>query len=152
VQEANCKRAGDRGIDHEQCLRAENILAVISAEPRAKAWADGMESFLRKWMENLGPDGFTFRNVQCRLSWCVVDAESTVGAGYGGRGHGIVLDTVEAGNNKIFQIENMFVRDPRDPTVWNVLVFFKRYCRSSSEVFDANDHLVPDLYTLGQKC
>jgi hypothetical protein len=152
VQEANCKRLSADDPVHGQCVRVRQILTLMSAEPRAAAWADGMESFLRRWMESLGPDGFTFHNVQCRLSWCVVEAESTVGAGEDRRGHNIVMDSAQAANKKLFQIENMFARKPDDATVWNVLVVFKRYCTSAGEVLDSDGHLVPNFDTLGQEC
>jgi len=123
----------------------------MSAEPRG-AWADGVESFLRQWMESLGPDGFTFRSTECRLSWCVVEAESTVGAG-DRRGHDIVLDSSAAKKNRLFQFENMFAKEPGDPPVWHVFVLFKRYCDSVEEVFDSGGvGLVSDFYTLGQHC
>jgi hypothetical protein len=153
VQQAKCKQltVGGGGPLREQCLRVREILPVMSAEPRATVWADAMESFLRKWIESLGPDGFTFRNVECRLSWCVVESGSTVGAG-DRRGHDIVLESAEAGKSKIFQVENLFARDPDDANAWDVIVFFKRYCRSPNEIFDGSSHLVSDFYTLGQKC
>jgi hypothetical protein len=153
VQEANCKKLalGGRGPLYEQCLSVRSILAVMSVEPRATAWADAIETSLQKWIESLEPDGFTFRNVECRLSWCVIEAGSTIGAG-DRRGHDIVLDSAEARKLKIFQVENMFARDSDDANLWDVVVFFKRYCTSKRELFDGNGHLVPDYYTLGQKC
>jgi len=110
-----------------------------------------MESFLQKWIESLQPDGFTFRNVECRLSWCVVEAGSTIGAG-DRPGHDIILESAAADKKKIFQAENMFARDPDAGNVWDVLVFFKRYCNSPAEVFDGSGTLVPNFNTLGQKC
>ena len=151
VQEANCKRLSAGDPVHEQCVRVRHILSVMSAEPRA-AWADGMESFLRRWMESLGPDRFTFRTAQCRLSWCVVEAESTVGAGEDRRGHNIVLDSAQAADKKIFQVENLFARKPDVPAVWTVLVVFKRYCASTNEAVDGDGHLTPNFDTLGQEC
>jgi hypothetical protein len=153
VQEANCKRlaAGGGGPLLEQCRRVRTILATMSLEPRSTAWADAMETSLQKWIESLEPDGFTFRNVECRLSWCVIEAGSTIGAG-DRRGHDIVLELAEADKLKIFQVENLFARDPDDASAWDVLVFFKRYCKSPKEVFDGDGHLVPNFDTLGQKC
>jgi len=153
AQEANCKKlaVGGRGPLHEQCLRVRTILAVMSAEPRTTDWAPAMETYLQKWIESLEPDGFTFRNVECRLSWCAVEAGSTVGAG-DRRGHSIVLGLAEADKQKIFQVENLFARDPDAANGWDVVVFFKRYCSSTSELFDSEGHVVPDFYTLGQHC
>jgi hypothetical protein len=152
VQEAHCKKvAASNGPEHQDCLRARHILALMSAEPKDKAWADGMESFLQEWIESLEPDGFSFRNVECRLSWCVVEAGSRIGAG-DRRGHDIVLDSREAQKKKIFQFQNLFARDPDDPSAWDALVIFKRYCGSGSELFDDNNNLVPNFYTLGQTC
>lgn len=150
VQEANCKKQA-AGLQHEQCLRVSGILAAMSAERRQAAWADRMESFLRKWIETLEPDGFTFRNVECRLSWCVIEAGSTIGAGTD-RGHSIVLDVDEADKRKIFQTENMFARDADGAGGWDVVVIFKRYCTSARELFDSDNNLAPNFYTLGQKC
>jgi hypothetical protein len=108
-----------------------------------------MENSLQKWVESLESDGFTFRNVECRLSWCVVEAGSTIGAG-DRKGHNIVLELAEANKLKLFQVENLFSRD--DANTWDVLVFFKRYCTSTGEIFDSDGHLVPNFNTLGQKC
>jgi len=153
AQEAKCRQlaVGSRGPLHEQCLRVGKILAIMSVEPRETAWADAMESSLHKWIESLEPDGFTFRNAECRLSWCVVEVGSTVGAG-DTRGHDIILESAEARKYKIFQAENMFARDPDGANVWDVLVFFKRYCTSTSEILDNDARLVPNFYTVGQTC
>ena len=151
VQQANCKRFANDDLIHDKCLRVKKILQVMSGEPRATAWADKMESFLTQWIESLEPDGFTFRNVECRLSWCIVEAGSTVGAG-DRKGHGIVMATATAKENRIFQLENLFARDPDDAGIWDVVVIFKRYCTSTSELFGDDAHLTPDLYAVGQKC
>jgi hypothetical protein len=81
LQEAYCRRSDSRknGIAFEQCQRVRSILAIMSAEPRA-AWADSMEDFLKKWVKSL-EHGFTLKSVECRLSWCFVEAGSVVGAG-----------------------------------------------------------------------
>lgn len=150
VQEANCKELA-AGHLHELCVSVRSILAAMSAERRQAAWADKMESFLRKWIETLEPDGFTLRNVECRLSWCVVEAGSTIGAG-SDRGHDIVLDVYQADKRKIFQTENLFAPDADGAGGWDVLVIFKRYCTSGNELFDSDNHLVPNIYTVGQQC
>jgi len=149
AQDENCRRSKDR-IVREGCARVRSILAIMSAEPRA-AWADKTEAFLRDWMERLGPDGFTFRRVECRLSWCVLESESTVGAG-SGSGHDMVMPSAEAARNKLFQVENTFAPKPDDPSVSDVLIFFKRYCKSVSEALDSDNKLAPNFYTLGETC
>jgi len=150
AQEANCKRLTS-GPLHDQCLTAASILAVMSGERRSAAWADGMELVLRKWIESRSPHGYTLRNVECRLSWCVVEAGYTVAAG-DLPGQGLVLDSAVADKNKIFKLQTMFARDPDDANVQDVVVFFKRYCQSVSELLDGDAHLVPNYMTLGQTC
>jgi hypothetical protein len=152
VQQDNCKRlVAARGPLNDQCLRVSKILAVMSAEPRATAWANATETVLQKWIGSLAPDGFTFRNVECRLSWCLVEAGSTIGAG-DRRGHDVILESAETDKVKIFQAENLFVRDPDDASAWDVVILFKRYCTSPSEIFDGHGGLASDFYTLGQHC
>jgi hypothetical protein len=149
---ARCKGiAGSNVPEHQDCVRASHILALMSAELRDAAWAGEMESFLEKWIESLETDGFTFRNVECRKSWCVVEVGSTIGAG-DRRGHDLVLDGSEAQKRRIFQALSLFAHDLDDPSIWDAQVLFKRYCGSPKELFDGNDHLAPDFNSLGQTC
>lgn len=153
AQEAYCRKvAPSGGIPHGECLKARGILAVMSAERRDSVWADKIESTLQKWAKSLDSSEFTFRNVECRLSLCVVEIGSTVGAGYGGEGHSLVM--AEQHKNKIFHFMALFAPDLDDPNAWDVLIFVKRYCKSPKELFDPNDygHLARDFYTQGQKC
>ncbi|MBV8403077.1 MAG: hypothetical protein JO203_02700 [Gammaproteobacteria bacterium] len=152
VQAAHCKKIeASSGPEQQNCIRAAQILALMSAETRDAIWADAMESFLQHWIESLEPDGFTFRNVECRKSWCIVEAGSTIGAG-DRQGHDIVLDLREAQKKKIFELQALFAPDLDNPSAWDALVIFKRYCGSGSELFDGNNHLAPNFYTLGQTC
>jgi len=151
VQAARCKEiAASKGPEHEDCVRAAQILALMSAESRDVRWADAIEPFLRKWIESLQPDEFTFRKVECRRSWCLLEVGSTIAAG-DRPGHSLILATHEAQKRKIFQLQTLFAHDFDDQSVWDALVIFKRYC-SESELFDGNGHLAPDFYTLGQTC
>jgi len=150
MQEANCKRLEVKktGPLYEQCQRVRQILAIMSAEPRA-AWANSLEEFLQKWVQSL-EYGFTFRSVGCRLSWCFVEAGSTVGAG-DIPNHDTVLDLHQAKKMKLYQTETMFAPDAVGSNVSDVLILFKRYCGSRSELFDG-DSMASDFYTLGQTC
>jgi hypothetical protein len=145
-QGAQCKRVapGDR-VPLENCLEATRILALMAAEPRDSAWADRTESALSKWIESLASEGATARNVECRLSWCIVELGSA-------NKSLLRLNIREQQNMKIFDRLDLFAPDVDDPTVLDVLRIFKRYCKSTRELFDGDGHLVPDFDALGQKC
>jgi hypothetical protein len=145
-QEANCKRtAPSDGVRHGDCVEAMRILALMTAEPRDKVWADRMGSDLSDWVESLASKGITPRNVECRLSWCIVEVGSAEGDLF-------EMSPQKGQKMKIFDRLVLYAPDVDDPKITDVLQFFKRYCKSLKEVFDGDSHLVPNFDTLGQKC
>jgi hypothetical protein len=145
-QKARCKRtAPNDQVPYEKCISAARVLALMSAEPRNKAWADKMESDLSEWIESLASKGFTSRNVECRLSWCIVEVGST-------QGHLLEMSLRDQQKRKLFDRLDLFAPDVDDPNADDIVIIFKRYCKSTREIFDGDGHLVPDFDTVGQKC
>lgn len=147
-QEARCKRTtpADR-IDYKNCSWAKRLVALMSAEPRDRAWADKMESDLRKWVESLASEGFILRNVECRSSWCILEVGSTQG--------GILeMNLRDADKRKLFEpiAENLFAPDIDDQNTQDQVIFYKRFCNSTRELIDHNGHLVPNFYTVDKGC
>jgi hypothetical protein len=145
--EAYCKRAVEsKGYPHENCVRVKYILALMSAEPRDNVWADRMESDLRKLVDAAASEGFAPRDLECRLSWCIMEVVST---------QGLIpkipsLDQQE--KMKIFETPKVFAPDIDDPNVTDVLMIYKRYCKSMGELFDGNGNLAPNFATVGTDC
>lgn len=145
-QEARCKRTiQDDRLDFESCASAKRILALMRAEPRDKVWADKMESDLSEWVESHTSEGFTLRNVECRLSWCIVEVGSA-------QKRILEMHLRNQSTRKLFDRLDLFAPDVDDPNVQDQLIIYKRYCDSVSEILDGNGHLVPNFYTVGQKC
>jgi len=53
---------------------------------------------------------------------------------------------------KLFQAVFLFAPDVDDRNVGDVVLFYKRYCKSVMEVLDPEGHLRPNFYSVGQKC
>ena len=141
-QEARCRRmTPDDRIHSRECASAKHIVALMNAERRDKVWADEMESGLRAWIESLKADGFTLRNVKCRSTWCIVEVGSA-------QRHILFMHLHVARNRKLFDRLDIFAQDLDDPSVQDQVIFYKRYCVPESELFDSNNHLVPNFDTL----
>ncbi len=66
-----------KGEDESDCEDARRI-EQFTGEPRDPAWADRAESMLRS-MAELRNSGFLVRNLECRLTTCIVEVESASG-------------------------------------------------------------------------
>ena len=143
-QDTVCKRTAQSASDHSDCNEAIHVLALMSAERRGNPWADRMESFLSKWVESLSSEGMTPRDIECRLSWCIVELGSARGQ----------LAKPAPSQEKIFSFLHLYAPDLDDPNQQDILLIFKRYCKSYKELFDgSNDgHLAPDFDTVGTTC
>jgi hypothetical protein len=117
----------------------------MSPESRDVAWADRMEFDLSKWVESVKSEGIAPRDLECGLSWCIVEVVST-------QGRIPEMLPHEQRKRKIFQMPSVFAPDIDDPTVTDFLMIFKRYCRSIGELLEGDGHLVPTFATVGQKC
>jgi hypothetical protein len=105
-----------------------------------------MESDLSKWVESLASEGVAPRDLECRLSWCIVELASST------QGYIPEMAPREERKRKVFQMPSVFAPDIDDPKVTDVLMIYKRYCNSLGEVLDGNGHLVHNFDTVGQKC
>lgn len=145
-QEARCKHTTpDDRINYEECAWATRALALVSSEPKDKMWAYEMESDLREWVGSLTSDGFILRNVECRLSWCIVEV--------GSKQRRILHTSAQNARKwKLFELRDLFAPDIDNPSVLDQLIFYKRYCVSEGELFDGNGHLVPNFVAVGKKC
>jgi len=146
-QMAQCGSAQIADRLRQDCANVSHVFALMSAEPRDKAWAGPTESYLQSWIEGLGSRGFTARNIECRLSWCVVEAEST-------QGGSLILNLIEARNRKLFQSATLFAPDSStsDSSIMDILVVFKRYCKSTRELLDNDGKIVLDFDSQGKTC
>jgi hypothetical protein len=125
---------------------AARFLLSINAEPRDKEWAGKMEANLNEWVESLASQGITSRDVECRLSWCLVEVGST-------EGNLPDWDLVRASQWKVFNILFLSAPDIDDPKVGEMVIFLKRYCKSvSGEILDQDGHLLPNAETAGHRC
>jgi hypothetical protein len=143
-QDTVCKRTPQSAPHHSDCNEAIHVLALMSAERRDNPWAERMESFLSKWVESLASEGMTPRDIECRLSWCIVELGSAPGP----------LTKIPPSQEKVFYFLALFAPDLDDPNQQDILLFFKRYCKSYKELFDDSNvgHLAPDFDTVGTTC
>jgi hypothetical protein len=145
-QKERCKRtAPNDKVPYENCVLAGHYLALMNGEPRDKVWADKMESDLSDWVQSLVSEGITSRNVECRLSWCIVEVGST-------QGHLPEMGARDQQKRKLFETQFLYAPDVDDPNVGDMVIIFKRYCKSSKELLEPDGRVVPDFDTMGQKC
>jgi hypothetical protein len=105
-----------------------------------------MESDLMKWVDSAASEGVGPRDVECRLSWCIVEVASP-------QGHIPEIPPHEQQEKmKIFKRPSVFAPDIDDPNVTDILMIYKRYCKSMGELFDGDGHLVPNFATVGTHC
>jgi hypothetical protein len=145
-QKARCARtpAADAVHNHD-CNLGKDLLGLMNGERRDKLWADKTETGLSQWIESLASKGITSRNVECRLSWCMVEVGST-------EGHLPKMEVSDAYKWKLFETLFLSAPDVDDSNVSDMTIIFKRYCKSINEILDSESHVVPGFYTVGQKC
>ena len=148
-QGAHCKSAqsssGDDRIVREQCIKVMHLLTLMSKERRDGAWADNMETGLSDWIKHLSPKGITPRNVECRLSWCIVEVGSA-------NEDLLEMPPQDEQKRRIYEVLHLFAPDIDDPGTTDIMVFFKRYCTSLRELVKPGGELARDFETVGQRC
>ena len=145
-QRARCNSAAPNdqsGI--ENCAAAGRLLALMNAESRDKVWANKMEADLTRWSESFASKGVTLRNVECRLSWCMVEVAS-------GEERPFLMRARDERKWNVFHMLSLFAPDIDDPKVLDTVMILKRYCKSIEEILDYQGHVIPNFNAAGKKC
>jgi len=145
-QTAHCKRLTPKdGISYRNCVTASHLLTAMNAEPRDTVWADKMESDLNDWLESLATEGLISRNIECRLSWCMVEVGS-------GDGRIADLSYLFKHNWKLLERLSMFAPDIDNPNAGDEVLIFKRFCTNVGELLDSSGHVLPGVDAAGKGC
>jgi len=108
-----CKSSGLDASQRDGCVTAMRVLRLMSDEPRDKKWADAMEAYLQSAVNSLDSTRVTSRNIQCRLSWCVVEVGATGGPT---AVSALLLNAVQARSIKLFERTILFA--PGAAPIW----------------------------------
>ena len=149
-QQTHCKRKSAGSVDGKECAKARSIVDMMNHERRDTAWAGGVEESLRDWIDSLASVGISQREVQCRLSWCLIELGATEAQWE--EQDPKLADIDLRKKLKLFQYLFLYAPDVDDASMADITIIYKRYCESVAEVLDSEGHVFPDFYTAGQHC
>ena len=142
---AYCSRQRSSDKQYSDCVNASRLMGLMNSETRDKKWADRMEADLSDWVESSASKGITSREIECRLSWCLVEVGSS-------RGELLEMDFPDQNKKRIFRRLALYAPDVDDQNIVDVVFIFQRFCRSPMEIIDRFGKLQPDADAAGTRC